>query len=585
MAAMRWGRTFRRQWLLGAIYGLSAAAAVQLTRFDGGVAFLWGSTAVLIAALLRTPPRQWLEPLAICSIASFLVTGFLGLGWSAAGPFVLINMGEAIIGAGLFRRIADPKEPMQSLGWFLRFVIAVGLVAPLVVALLATAMIALLGLGDSSTLEHFFTGHALGNLTFTPLALLITGRSAQRRTLRSIKTRWRDFGLVLQLVLVVSLGVFMQTGLPLLFLPILAIILATFRVGREGAAISIAILTIVSGLATIFGSGPVQLVGGSIADRMLFLQFYLASAVLTILPVSSDLQHRRTVLGKVRLAEAQFRLLAEHSSDIIMHLNVAGRIRYVSPAIERLSGHSAGALIGRPALDLIAKEHVDSIREEHQRVLAARGEIISFRYLGITADGAKRWFETDSRAVLDDDGEIEGVLSVARDVNERMAHEERLSMAAYTDALTGLPNRRAFRNLIDGRPGEDGDCIALLDIDHFKQVNDTHGHATGDEVLRVFAALARRIVRANDYVARIGGEEFVILFPATSVEQALQVCDRLRREISASPLAYGAGPVWVTVSGGLSQLRAAGLDEAMKTADAALYQAKQSGRDRLAKAA
>jgi diguanylate cyclase (GGDEF)-like protein/PAS domain S-box-containing protein len=560
MAAMRWGRTFRRQWLLGAIYGLSAAAAVQLTRFDGGVAFLWGSTAVLIAALLRTPPRQWLEPLAICSIASFLVTGFLGLGWSAAGPFVLISMGEAIIGAGLFRRIADPKEPMQSLGW-------------------------LLGLGDSSTLEHFFTGHALGNLTFTPLALLITGRSAQRRTLRSIKTRWRDFGLVLQLVLVVSLGVFMQTGLPLLFLPILAIILATFRVGREGAAISIAILTIVSGLATIFGSGPVQLVGGSIADRMLFLQFYLASAVLTILPVSSDLQHRRTVLGKVRLAEAQFRLLAEHSSDIIMHLNVAGRIRYVSPAIERLSGHSAGALIGRPALDLIAKEHVDSIREEHQRVLAARGEIISFRYLGITADGAKRWFETDSRAVLDDDGEIEGVLSVARDVNERMAHEERLSMAAYTDALTGLPNRRAFRNLIDGRPGEDGDCIALLDIDHFKQVNDTHGHATGDEVLRVFAALARRIVRANDYVARIGGEEFVILFPATSVEQALQVCDRLRREISASPLAYGAGPVWVTVSGGLSQLRAAGLDEAMKTADAALYQAKQSGRDRLAKAA
>ena len=107
----------------------------------------------------------------------------------------------------------------------------------------------------------------------------------------------------------------------------------------------------------------------------------------------------------------------------------------------------------------------------------------------------------------------------------------------------------------------------------------------GDEVLRIFAALARRIVRANDYVARIGGEEFVILFPSTSVEQALQVCDRLRREISASPLAYGAGPVWVTVSGGLSQLSKAGLDGALKTADEALYRAKQSGRDQLAQAA
>ena len=73
---MRWKRTIRRQWLLGAIYALSAAAAVQLTRFDGGVAFLWGSTAILIAALLRTPTRQWIEPLTMCSLASFLVTVF-----------------------------------------------------------------------------------------------------------------------------------------------------------------------------------------------------------------------------------------------------------------------------------------------------------------------------------------------------------------------------------------------------------------------------------------------------------------------------------------------------------------------------
>ena len=581
---MRWERIFRRHWLLGANYALSAAAAVQLTRFEGGVAFIWGSTAILIAALLRTPTRQWIEPLAVCAVASFLVTGFLGLGWAAAAPFVLINIGEAVVAASLFRRLAGFKEPMQSLGWFFRFVIAIGLVGPLAAAAVATGVVISLGLGGTSVAGHFFAGHALGNLTLTPLTLLVTGRRARRRTIRSLVTRWRDVALVLQLVLLVSLGVFMQSGLPLLFLPILAIILATFRVGREGAAFSITILTLVGGLATIYGKGPVQLVGGDIGDRMLFLQFYLASAVLAILPVSAELQHRRAVLSKVRLAEAQFRLLAEHSSDIIMHLNVAGRIRYVSPAIERMSGHLPGALIGRPALDLIAKEHVDQIREQHQRVLAARGGIISFRYLGVTADGGKRWFETDSRAVVDEDGSIEGVLSVARDVNERMAHEERLSMAAYTDALTGLPNRRAFRNLMEARPGEEGDCIALLDIDHFKRVNDTHGHATGDEVLKLFGALARRIVRANDYVARIGGEEFVILFPSTSLEQALQVCDRLRREVSASPLAYGAGPVWVTVSGGLAELTSS-LDDALRTADQALYRAKEAGRDQLAQAA
>jgi len=468
---MRWGRTFRRQWLLGAAYALSASAAVQLTRFDGGVAFLWGSTAILIAALLRTPPRQWFEPLAVCALASFLVTGFLGLGWTAAGPFVVINIGEALIAAGLFRRLADSKEPMQSLGWFFRFVLAIGLVAPLGAAALATVTKALLGFGGSSVAMNVFTGHALGSLTFTPLALLVTGRSAQRKTFHALKARWRGVLLVLPLVLGVSAGVFAQSEQPLLFLPILAIILATFRIGREGAAISIVILALVGGLATIFGQGPVQLVGGGIGDRMLFLQFYLASTVLTILPVSADLQNRRRILRNVRLRKAQFRLLAEHSTDIIMHLSVAGRIRYVSPAIDRLGGHSANALVGLAALDLIAPEHVERVREEHQRVLAACGQVLSYRYLGLMADGDKRWFETHSRALLDDDGSIEGVLSVARDVNEQMAREQRLSMAAFTDALTGLPNRRAFRNLIDGRgPGHpEGDCIALLDIDHFKR--------------------------------------------------------------------------------------------------------------------
>lgn len=582
-------RIIRWQWLLAASYFLSAVAAVELTRFDGGVAFLWGSTAILIAALLRTPIHQWNEPLIACGIASVLVTGFFGLGWAAAVPFVAINLGEAVVAAWLFRRFADPREPMHSLGWFFRFVAVVGILAPLLAAVTAAGILGWMGKDGAASLIHVFTGHSLGNLTFTPLALLVTGRKAQRDTWSAIRRKWPDVIGVMSLVLLVSTLVFTQSSMPLLFLPVLAIILAAFRTGREGAAIAMVILAVVGGVATIAGQGAIQLIGPSLGARLQFFQFYLAATVLTVLPVSADLQKRRRVLRKLRLSEERFRLFAEHSTDILMHMNADGRIRYVSPSIRQLGGHSPDALKGMNGRDFIAPEHVELAREAHQRVLTARGEVVSFRYRGLLASGETRWFETHSRAVLEEDGRIEGVLSVSRDISEQKAREEGLTAAALTDSLTGLPNRRAFRGLADSRQlGEAPlarDCVALLDIDHFKRVNDGYGHGVGDEVLRGFAEVARRTLRQKDVVARLGGEEFAILFPDTSQDQAMQICERLREEMAASELTPSEPSLRITISGGVAPLGTGGLDDALRVADEALYRAKQGGRDRLALAA
>jgi diguanylate cyclase (GGDEF)-like protein len=135
------------------------------------------------------------------------------------------------------------------------------------------------------------------------------------------------------------------------------------------------------------------------------------------------------------------------------------------------------------------------------------------------------------------------------------------------------------------RETDRGTCIALFDIDHFKRVNDRCGHDAGDQVLRTFARIAGNAVRKNDLVARIGGEEFAVMFPDTSIEQALLVCERLRAETASTPIHVGGGTIQVTVSGGVAILSAEGLDHALKQADKALYHAKDGGRDQLALAA
>jgi diguanylate cyclase (GGDEF)-like protein len=174
-------------------------------------------------------------------------------------------------------------------------------------------------------------------------------------------------------------------------------------------------------------------------------------------------------------------------------------------------------------------------------------------------------------------------------VTERKANERQLAADAMTDPLTGLYNRRAFRRVVERRLARPGavpnDCVAMLDIDHFKVVNDSFGHPAGDEVLRGFARIARRVVREHDLIARVGGEEFAIHFPDTSVEQAMLICERLRAEIARSSLLALSPFVQVTVSGGVAPLGRAGLQHALEIADLALYSAKRKGRDQLAIAA
>jgi len=175
--------------------------------------------------------------------------------------------------------------------------------------------------------------------------------------------------------------------------------------------------------------------------------------------------------------------------------------------------------------------------------------------------------------------------SAEQKLEEQAAQIEARTAEALTDELTQLPNRRAFDMEMarrhaeferHGRPA----CVMLIDVDHFKKFNDTHGHQAGDEVLRGVGRVLKKTVRAMDVPARYGGEEFTVVFPATSVDEVKPVADRIRAAIEKACFHFEGVDLRVTASGGVAQLRAGEDFEAtVKRADDALYVSKEAGRN------
>ncbi|XVV15123.1 diguanylate cyclase [Actinoplanes sp. CA-131856] len=211
-------------------------------------------------------------------------------------------------------------------------------------------------------------------------------------------------------------------------------------------------------------------------------------------------------------------------------------------------------------------------------------------------------FDVRIRVLRDRAGAVAGWTLVARDVTEARRHQMAIQQAnealreqittnealrgelaeqAFRDALTGLYNRRYLMDRLDaGRP--DKLTLALIDIDHFKQVNDQWGHAAGDDVLRHVAAVLAAGTRQDDLVARLGGEEFVLVMPGCSVPDACARVDVLRRRLRESSISVAGGhQVTVTFSAGVASAAFSEPADLLDAADQALYEAKRSGRDRV----
>ena len=193
------------------------------------------------------------------------------------------------------------------------------------------------------------------------------------------------------------------------------------------------------------------------------------------------------------------------------------------------------------------------------------------------------WFDLSAR-IIDLDGEL-ALYATFKDMTEKKQKEEELFTQASTDPLTGLFNRRQFELMANtqltlAHRYQTPHCILMLDIDHFKRVNDTYGHDAGDEVLKYIALVLKTSLRESDILARHGGEEFILFLPHTSPTEGWHVAERLRSSVEQSNITYNNQTFHITISLGLSSTQNIGLHEQIKEADTALYVSKKTGRNK-----
>jgi diguanylate cyclase (GGDEF)-like protein/PAS domain S-box-containing protein len=294
-----------------------------------------------------------------------------------------------------------------------------------------------------------------------------------------------------------------------------------------------------------------------------------------------------------------FQFMAEHSADIICRVGLDAILRYVSPSSFRVLGWTPQELVGTGPQHLVIAEDMPLIAASEMRNRAQDSVSPPVTLRMRRKNGSVVWMEVSTRLVREPlSGDPIETILVMRDISERKALEEKLSALSFTDALTGLSNRRAFDEDLERewlRTLRDGShmSLLLLDVDLFKEFNDLYGHQVGDDCLRAIAAAIRYTVRATDLASRYGGEEIAIILPSSDTPGAVETAEKVRVAVEGLKIPHARNPHgggWITASIGVATAiardgsRVRMPEGLLLAADVALYKAKHAGRNRIATA-
>lgn len=347
---------------------------------------------------------------------------------------------------------------------------------------------------------------------------------------------------------------------------------------------------------------------GDLSDAFNMMVDQLAQAINIIREKEEELAAYNTaLLQEIRAkeeaqaalvaSEEHYRTLTESMKDVVWVLDSDSlRFIYVSPSVRALRGFSPEEVIGQHVNDTLTEQSAAMLRE---RILEQRELFLHCRIPEKTfftaeieercKNGGTVWTEAIMRyRVHPETGGID-IHGTSRDITERRTLRLQLERQATSDDLTGVFNRRFFLSCAEqevrksARSGHPLSII-MIDLDHFKKVNDTFGHATGDRALKEIALACNRTLREFDKIGRLGGEEFALLLVNTDLEHGEQVAERIRQEISdLQVLSDRNEPIPLRVSAGVTALshRKDTLSDMLARADQALYRAKASGRNRV----
>lgn len=309
-----------------------------------------------------------------------------------------------------------------------------------------------------------------------------------------------------------------------------------------------------------------------------------SAAVVVIWIITHTQREKELAEASARRSEERFRALVQYASDAIIVFEDGGGILYASPAVERLFGCPAEELT-QFTVDWVDPDHLDATIEMFRRLRAAPGSVEAAELRVRRVDGAFRWVEARITNLVDNPA-VGAFVCNMRDIGDRRVAQERLAFQAHHDSLTQLSNRRLFLDRLDRalHHTEPDRFVAVLfvDVDNFKDCNDSLGHATGDAVLVAIGARLSGALRPDDLVARFGGDEFTVLLERLrDPEYPILIAQRITSELAA-PMVVDGHELRVTVSVGIAIARGGveSGEELLRRADHAMYSAKQSGKAR-----
>lgn len=295
--------------------------------------------------------------------------------------------------------------------------------------------------------------------------------------------------------------------------------------------------------------------------------------------------------------ERIFRSLVENTNDVIMVLDATPLeqggpfIVYVNPAFERLMGYSAEEVMGQNPKILQGPDTDDKTRYQMRKAMRA-GRPIRTQILNYDKYGNELWLDINMVPLFDENGELAYYAAIERDLTEYKRLQTHLESMANTDSLTGLSNRQAFLHRAEkefsrARRYARMLSVVMIDVDHFKTINDRYGHGVGDEVLRQVSAICQCSLRGSDLLGRIGGEEFVLLLPDTPLANAIYVAERMREQLAKTPIDIDGLIITTTASFGVASLSDVDINfnSILERADEAMYHAKHDGRNKVKSAA
>lgn len=425
---------------------------------------------------------------------------------------------------------------------------------------------------------RWFASNSLGLLIGTPfLKAVLDGSYVRCFRQRSLAQRLESMGLM-ALHAIIVVVVFGQSSLPLLFLPISSLLLLSFRMGKLGALAGVIMVAVGGATAGYHDVGPIVLIHQDGAFRAIFFQVYLGVILCTTLPVAATVSSLAEALKKLAEHRLALQQILAHSPDGVLSFDMDGVCRWADGRLQQQLDLSPADLIGR-TVEQVAEDSNAKLAALVTRALTGEEGIHVGEFEPIGRPGTNL---EASLSLLGPDTKPSGVVVTLRDITARKMRETAIVRMAETDDLTGVLNRKGLRSHLAMalRQPSGPITLALIDVDHFKAINDKFGHSVGDAVLREIAARLSAGSRSTDLVGRLGGDEFAIAFRC-DLATARMACERIAEAMRATPVFQSGNlAVIASISCGVAELRKGmSRGELFDAADVALYEVKRAGRD------